>query len=172
MNKIALISPLPQGHRAKFWEDYFNRLKANDAIRPDTQISVRTISKHTSKGRISANTLYFELLQRQYTVEAVLDAQKEGFDAVIDSCYFDPALDEAREVADIPVVGLAEASFSYSLLLGRKKGSTAVIAVAEKGISKTWDVLDKYGLTSHLIANRPVRQVPDETYFGAVASGD
>ena len=172
MNKIALISPLEQSHRVSFWQNFINHLKAKDAIKPDTEISVRTIGKHTVKGRSNADTIYFELLQHPYTIEAIIDAEKEGFNAAINSCYFDPGLDAAKEVVDIPVVGIAEASFSFALLLGRKKASIGVIVVAEKGVTKTYDVLDKYGYVPHLIPVRPVRQIPDDVYFNAVSTGD
>ena len=171
MSKISVISPVEPGERSRYWSELLDKLRKNKAIREDTEFGTKLIEKHTLTLWPYVETYYFDLLQRPYTVEAIIQAEKEGYDAAIDVCYFDPGLDEAREVVDIPVVGTAEASFSYALMLGRKKGSIAVIAVAEKGILKTFDVLDKYGFTSHLIPVRPVRSIPNETYNKAVTTG-
>lgn len=172
MSKIALISPLAPGwDKAGFWPYYFNRLKAEKAIKPDTELAVKNISKHTVRHRPGADTLYFDLLQRIYIIEATIQAEREGYAAAVNACYFDPGLDESREVVDFPVVGVAEASISFATLLARKKGSSAVIAVAEKGVLKTFDVLDKYGFAPHLIPVNPVRYIPEESYIKAISVG-
>ncbi len=155
MSKICLVTSA-EGPRLKHRKLLFEKLKKKKAIRPDTELSIKTIDTHTTILRPYADSLYFELLQTQYVVEGIIQAEKEGFDAAIIGCYFDPGLDPAREVVDIPVVGLAEASISVATLLTRKKGSIAVMAVAQKGIPKTFDVLDKYGFSSHLIPISPI----------------
>lgn len=172
MGKIALISPMAAGwDKSGFWPYYFKRLKTEKAIKPDTELAIKNISKHLVEHRSIADTLYFDFLQRQYLIEATIEAEKEGYDAAVNACYFDPGLDESREVVDFPVVGVAEASFSVALLLGRKKGSIAVVAVAEKGVMKTFDVLDKYGFAPHLIPVKPVRYIPEESYINALKAG-
>ena len=172
MGKIALISTLAPGwDKSGYWQYYFNRLKTEKAIKPDTELEIINISGRAVMHRSGADTLYFDLLQRPYIVEAMIKAERDGYDAAINACYFDPGLDEAREVVNFPVVGVAEASFSFALMLGRKKSSIAVIAVAEKGIMKTVDVLDKYGFTPHLIPVKPVRNIPEEIYINAIAVG-
>ncbi|MFC2001040.1 aspartate/glutamate racemase family protein [Chloroflexota bacterium] len=171
MSKICLITSA-EGPRLRPRQAIFEILKEKKAIRPDTEIGIKTLAKHTTTLRPYADTLYFELLQTQYVVEGVIQAEKEGYDAAVIGCYFDPGLDAAREVANIPVVGIAEGSISIALLLTKKKGSIAVMAVAPKGVPKTFDVLDKYGFSSHLIPIRPVRQIPMEVYVAAGSGHD
>jgi Asp/Glu/hydantoin racemase len=53
---------------------------------------------------------------------AALDAFAEhgaGADAVLIACYGDPGLDALREVAGVPVLGLADASAAAAMRLGR-----------------------------------------------------
>ena len=58
------------------------------------------------------------------TLEAIV-ANAPGHDAVVVGCYSDPGLHAAREVVDIPVVGIGEASFLTAVQLG---GRFAVVA--------------------------------------------
>ncbi len=56
---------------------------------------------------------------------AALDAyaaEGAGADAVLLACFGDPGLDALREVAPVPVVGLAEASAEAACRLGRRFG--------------------------------------------------
>ncbi len=170
MGKICLITSASSTDRLKTRSELIDKMRKNGALRPDTQISMKPIPKSTLTLRPYADTLYFDLLQRQYTVEAVIQAEREGYDAAVITCYFDPGVDEAREVVKFPVVGVAEASISIALLLARKKASMAVIAVAEKGVTKTFDVLDKYGFGSHLIPINPVRYIPTDVFLAAVTT--
>src|SRR5262245_10976028 len=54
---------------------------------------------------------------------AALDAfarQKDGVDVVLLACFGDPGLFALRELAEVPVVGMAEASCRMASTLGRK----------------------------------------------------
>lgn len=57
---------------------------------------------------------------------AALDAWAEHadgkFDAVLLACFGDPGLDGLRELCDVPVVGMADASIQLAASLGRKFG--------------------------------------------------
>lgn len=57
---------------------------------------------------------------------AALDAWAEhadgNFDAVLLACFGDPGLDGLRELCDVPVVGMADASIQLAASLGRKFG--------------------------------------------------
>ncbi|MFC1917979.1 aspartate/glutamate racemase family protein [Chloroflexota bacterium] len=170
MTKICLVTSA-EGPRLKQRQELFDKLKAENIFQSDTVINIKSLSKKTHVLRPYAETLYFELLQSQYFVEGVIQAEKEGNDAAIIGCYFDPGLEAAREVVKIPVLGIAEASMSVATLLTRKNRSIAAIAVAEKGILKTEDVLEKYGYGQYLISHRPVRQIPIEMYINAAISG-
>ncbi|OGA50549.1 MAG: hypothetical protein A3F74_01210 [Betaproteobacteria bacterium RIFCSPLOWO2_12_FULL_62_58] len=168
--KICLVTSA-EGPRLVHRQQWLQVLMQKQIVSSDTELEIVNLAKHTHSHRAYVEGLYFELLQSAYNVEAVLQAQKQGYDAAVIACYFDPGLEAAREVARIPVVGLAEASMAYASLLAKKKRSIAIIAVAEKGVLKTYDVIDKYGLTEQLISNRPVRHIPLEIYGAAGTSG-
>jgi len=56
-------------------------------------------------------------------LEAVMQSEEAGYDAVISGCCYDPAVLTARELVDIPVIGPMEASINLLSYYGR----TAVI---------------------------------------------
>lgn len=63
------------------------------------------------------------------TVEAARYASRHGYDAMVIGCFYDPALDDAREIASIPVVAPCQASCevalnlanNFSVIIGRTK---------------------------------------------------
>lgn len=48
----------------------------------------------------------------------VRDAQARGYDAVVIACFSDPGLDAAREMTDLPVVGIQDAAMHLAAQLG------------------------------------------------------
>ena len=55
-----------------------------------------------------------------HTLLDILAAEADGYDAAIVSAFGDPGLAAAREMLDIPVVGLSEAALHTSYTLGRR----------------------------------------------------
>ena len=53
-------------------------------------------------------------------VEAIKDAEKQGYDAVVQACHADPGIQEARELVSIPVVGPANVAMHIATMLGNK----------------------------------------------------
>jgi Asp/Glu/hydantoin racemase len=60
----------------------------------------------------------------------IVAAEKEGFDAAITACYYDPILRDLRTAVDIPVVGIAEASMHLAAMLGYRFG---VVSISPQG---------------------------------------
>lgn len=54
-----------------------------------------------------------------------MQAAERGYDALAIDCFLDPALQEAREVAPIPVVGLGETSMLAACMYGHKFSGVA-----------------------------------------------
>ena len=54
------------------------------------------------------------------TVRLVVEAEREGIDAVVVDCMADPGVRPARELVRIPVLGPAETSFHLACLLGHR----------------------------------------------------
>ncbi|MGG5885698.1 aspartate/glutamate racemase family protein [Falsiroseomonas sp. HC035] len=53
---------------------------------------------------------------------AALAAHRGHYDAAIIACFGDPGLDAAKELLDVPVLGISEAAFHAAAMLGRRFG--------------------------------------------------
>jgi allantoin racemase len=67
-----------------------------------------------------------EVLAAYHTVEVVASTHGE-YDAYVIACYGDPGLAACREVAAVPVVGIAEASFHMACLVAYKWSIVSVL---------------------------------------------
>jgi allantoin racemase len=84
--------------------------------RPDTGLTV----VNPEHGPVSIESAYDEALAGPPTLELVRRANEEGYDAVILACFSDPALDAAKEISDIPVIGIEEATMHMAAIMGHK----------------------------------------------------
>lgn len=96
--------------------------------RPDTRLTIDSVEPGLERA-LDANHAYFNLLNKVSIVERALQAQRDGHQAVVVMCFMDPAVRESREVLDIPVIGVGEASMLYACQLGRR---FAVVTLAER----------------------------------------
>lgn len=95
---------------------------ARAAAGPRTEIDC--ISPSAGPRSIEGST--DEVLAAYHTVDAV--AQTKGqYDGYVIACYGDPALSACREVADVPVVGIAEATFHMASLVAYKWSIVSVL---------------------------------------------
>lgn len=76
-------------------------------------------------------------------------SQAHGFDAVIVGASVDPALAAAREMLDIPVIGITEAALHAACLLGGKVGAIVMSANSDTILR---EMADAYGLGTRLAA--------------------
>ena len=51
-------------------------------------------------------------------LRSVVAAERDGFDAIIVSCYSDPGMEAARELVSIPVLGSGQVSMHVAAQLG------------------------------------------------------
>lgn len=92
-----------------------------------------------------------------FAVVGVLDeagkAAEEGYDGVLISCFGDPGLKPARELANIPVVGTAESAMLFGAALAQRFSVITIpqslVCVAED-IAKLSGVYDKLASVRHL----------------------
>ena len=71
---------------------------------------------------------------------AFLETVKERageFDAVVDACYGDPALFAAREIAPVPVIGIAEASMLMACTVAHRWSIVTVLPRAKPFLTDT-----------------------------------
>jgi len=92
-------------------------------------------------------------------VDAVVEADAEGFDAFVIGCYFDPMLAKARELTDMPVIGTLEAATAWTRPFGHRYAVITDYPKAEPEIS---DRLGAYGQNGLCVAVDSVHLQGDE----------
>jgi len=94
---------------------------------------------------------YIDTLNAQSVLYAAIQAEKEGFDAVLITCFGDPLLWQIRQAVNIPVVSFGEASILMAAMMGYKFG---VVTISPYNIIETEHTIAKYGLTERLAGIR------------------
>ncbi len=121
-----------------------------DALRtPDIEISLREIDI----GPASIECEFDEMLAVPDTVAKIIEAEREGADAVVIDCMGDPGLKPGRECVSIPVIGPAEASMHLAAMLGHR---FSVITVLERIKAMTENQVRIYGLWDRFASVRAV----------------
>jgi allantoin racemase len=91
-----------------------------------------------------------EVLAAAATVEVVA-ANRKDFDAFVIACYGDPGLFAAREIADVPVLGIAEASMLTACTLAHR---FSVVTVIPRIVPMLHDLVRRYGMESRCASIR------------------
>jgi allantoin racemase len=102
---------------------------------------------------------YLDMLNARSVFHAAVQAEKEGFDAVMITCFGDPMLWGIRQAIDIPVVSLGESSMLLATMMGYKFG---VVTISPYNIYEQEHTIAKYGLTERLAGIRPNPETGDE----------
>jgi len=140
------------------WEESTRRTYT-DATRPGTQVSVVSLDWGTASIECHRD----DALAVPDILTKVLQAEREGVDAVIIDCMDDPGLYAARELVSIPVVGPAEASMHLAAILGHR---FSVLTTLERDISMVEDLVARYNLSAKLASvhalNIPVLALSDD----------
>ncbi len=146
--KIYVILPILP-HKG-FEELTYKEFEA--AKRPGTEIVVKSVRK----GPASIESKYDEEIAAPWILEEVINAEKQGYDAVIIDCMGDPSLYAAREIATIPVIGPCEASMAIASTISHKFSVVTVLT----NIVRLFDEMVKvYGFESKFVSTRSV-EVP------------
>jgi allantoin racemase len=104
------------------------------------------------KGPEFLGSYYEESIATAETLNIVQE-MREGVEAVVLACYGDPGLYAMKEIVDVPVVGIAEASMAIATLLGQR---FSILVAADKSIFMMHNLVQKYGFGDRLATIRPV----------------
>jgi allantoin racemase len=75
-------------------------------LRPDTEVVLKPAKGgHPADHLEDLDNLYFDFLNKRPVIEALLEAEEEGFDGAWVNCFGDPGIKEARPVVGIPILG-------------------------------------------------------------------
>ncbi|HUQ73169.1 MAG TPA: aspartate/glutamate racemase family protein [Burkholderiales bacterium] len=148
---------------------YFDgvRKRIPGIARPGTEVHLHSMPEGVYGGRTPAECViypYVASLHAQIILDNALRAQAEGYDVFALSSVQDPALEEARALLDIPVVGYGEAAMHFACLLG----SRFVIIVFGERFDQMLDLrVKQLGLSERAL---PTLQM-ERTTFGDVEKG-
>lgn len=86
-------------------------------------------------------------------IRNALEAQKQGYAAMVITHFQDAGLAEVKSVVDIPVIGLGETTLAHALTLGRKLGLVTI-----NPVFVPWheDQVIRYGLQQRVVGVRAV----------------
>ena len=116
--RIRVVIPsITKEYKALGLEQY------SPSARPGTEISVTLLDQ----GPASIESRYDETVATPDIVRKVVEAEKDGVDAVIIDCMADPGLDAAREMVSIPVVGPAETAMHFAAMLSHRFSVVTVL---------------------------------------------
>jgi allantoin racemase len=95
---------------------------------------------------------FYENIAAREVVRETVEAEKRGYDAAVIGCFYDPGLNEARELVEMPVVGVCEASLSLATIISA--GKFSVLVGRRKWIPKMMRTAEGYGLDSRIASWR------------------
>ena len=116
-----------------------------------TEIHVAGI---TQIGGIGDQYRYLEYLETGEVLTNVHRAVREGYDAFLIGNIADPGLREAREIANIPVLGLCESAMHVACMMG---ANFSFVTLNEKFTPRVVENVDRYGLRARFVGASRMR---------------
>ena len=134
MTRICFLNP--------FGTDAYDSLieeTVTPSLRPGTELVIRHLVDYP------ANMDYYvpKHLAEVGVLRAVVAAERDGFDAFVIGCCYDPALTQARELTSMPVIGPLESSVMLARLFGHR---FSVVTDHSKAVPELEDRVRVYGL--------------------------
>jgi allantoin racemase len=103
---------------------------------------------------------FYENIAVHKIVWEIVEAEKAGYDAAIIGCFYDPGLMESRELVEMPVIGVCEASLTLASMISA--GKFSVLVGRRKWIPKMMNNAKNYGLDTRIVSWRSLDlTVPD-----------
>ena len=99
------------------------RTRARRLARAGVHVEFHALPEGTYRTSTPADVVsypYLASLHNQLILDNALRAEAEGYDVFAIGSVQDPALEEARSLVDIPVVGYGEAAMHFACLLGNR----------------------------------------------------
>lgn len=112
------------------------------------------IDYHYVKGTNNLEYEVFEVFIMPEIIKKIDELRHEGYDAAVIGCFYDPAIDAAKELFDdIIIVGPGESAMVTALRFGK---DFSLIIPSEKTYSKMADSVEKIGLASRMASIRTI----------------
>jgi allantoin racemase len=113
-------------------------------VSPGTEVDVVSLDR----GPASIESEYDEALAGPGILQRVEEASADGVDAIFVSCGADPAIQAAREITDVPVVGGFEPAMLTALTLGERIGILQVlpnVLPMLRGLARRYAMAERLG---------------------------
>ncbi|HEY0293738.1 MAG TPA: aspartate/glutamate racemase family protein [Bordetella sp.] len=112
---------------------------------------------------------YMAAYAAQLILENALRAQDEGYDVFAVGSVQDPALEEARSLVDIPVVGYGESAMHFASCLGSK----FVVLVFQQGFDQMMDLrVQRLGMAARALPTAVIEAGFDDIGRGLSGNAD
>lgn len=115
---------------------------AQQVALPTTEI----IAASPEQGVASIEGFYDEVISAIGVLELIQQGRSDGVDGHVIACFGDPALHAAREIAEAPVIGIAEAAFHMATLVATK---FSIVTTLSRTKIIAEHLLQQYGFTQH-----------------------
>jgi allantoin racemase len=135
--KICFINP--------FGTDVYNDL-IMETMSPYLTRGAELFVANTKNCPENIDYYYNKHLIEEAIYESCIDAEREGFDAVIVGCCYDPGVRVARELVDIPVIGPLEAAMQLAPYFGHEY---VLVTDHHKAVPYLRDLVRLYGEDAH-----------------------
>ncbi len=129
--------------------------KVRQVARPGTE----WVTVNPPRGPLSIEGFYDHSVAAVQVLEEIL-WEKGKYDAYIIACFGDPGLEAAREITDVPVIGICEAALHVACLLAPR---FSILTVLPRVIVELEDLVAKYGLKGRLASVRASNLTVEET---------
>lgn len=149
--KIMVINPNTSISMTDHIRHALNAIKRND-----TDLTV--VCPQT--GPETIESAYDEAHAIPPTLALVKKANQVGIDAVVIACFSDPGLHAAREISDIPVIGIEESSLHVAAMLGAR---FSIMTPLRKRIAAKQEEVQRCGMTHFLASVRSLDLTVAET---------
>ncbi|MFT4228830.1 MAG: aspartate/glutamate racemase family protein [Microbacterium sp.] len=124
--------------------------KIADAAREVSAPDVEVVAMCPAEGAAAIESHVDDVAAARAVIELIeADLDAGGSDGYIVACFGDPGLDAARELVDVPVVGIAEAAMHVAALSGR---AFAVVTTLARTLGRADDLVARYGMQRACVA--------------------
>lgn len=142
--KILFVTPFHFGSSQH--DDDFDGVLA-EGLQPLMDDDVEAVFEHLPRPTIDGPAAFQQ--ESTYLMQAAVEAEARGFDALVIGCCYDPLLTDVRASLTIPVVGPLETAVMGARQFGHKFAIVTDIKIAESRIA---DLVRLYGLESNCTA--------------------
>ncbi len=134
------------------------------ACDPGTTVHMQGVQESAG---IGVHYRFLEYHDAREVIYGAMKAEGEGYDAFLIGNISDAGIREAREVVNIPVLGLCETSLHIASMMGANFG---LVTISEKWNARMLENVTRYGLERRLVAMEPMTTSPADLKRGFVES--